>query len=219
MHCAPAGSSSIITREIMRCGGRGRYRACAAYQRAWDRARRPKPCTLATNSRLRDVVAEKLSEEWSPEQIAGWLVIEYPTDDNMRVSHETIYRTLFIQARGALKKELISHLRHVRSMRRSVNAAANKQQRQGQIKDAVSIAHRPAEVEDRAVPGHWEGDMISGSKNTHIATLVERHSRYVMLIKLSGKDTNTVVDALVEHVQKLTPTTAPEPDTGTAEPS
>jgi IS30 family transposase len=148
------------------------------------------------------VVAEKLAQEWSPGQISGWLVEAFPGDETMRVSHETIYRTLFIQARGALKKELVGHLRRVRSIRRSKNATTHGQPR-GQIRDAVSITERPAEVEDRAVPGHWEGDLLSGSKNTHIATLVERQSRYVMLVRLDGKDTATVVDALCQHVQTL----------------
>jgi IS30 family transposase len=148
------------------------------------------------------VVAEKLAQEWSPEQISGWLVATYPDDETMRVSPETIYRTLFIQTRGALKRELISHLRRVKSIRRP-RAQGRDNRGQGRIIDAVSIRERPAEVEDRAVPGHWEGDLLSGSKNTHIATLVERHSRYVMLVKLDGKDTATVVDALCRQVQTL----------------
>jgi len=195
-------SPSTITRELARHGGRRRYRAAGAEERAWELARRPKPCRLLQHRRLRGVVAEKLALEWSPEQISGWLVAAYPGDETMRVSHETIYRTLFIQARGALKKELISHLRRVRSIRRS-KLATTKGQPRGQIRDAVSISQRPAEVEDRAVPGHWEGDLLSGSKNTHIATLVERHSRYLLLVKVDGKDTTTVVDALCRQVQTL----------------
>jgi IS30 family transposase len=195
-------SPSTVTRELGRHGGRRRYRAADADTRAWDRSRRPKPCLLSGNGRLRAVVAEKLAQEWSPGQISGWLVEAFPGDETMRVSHETIYRTLFIQARGALKKELVGHLRRVRSIRRSKNATTHGQPR-GQIRDAVSITERPAEVEDRAVPGHWEGDLLSGSKNTHIATLVERQSRYVMLVRLDGKDTATVVDALCQHVQTL----------------
>jgi IS30 family transposase len=195
-------SPSTISRELGRHGGRRRYRAADADRQAWDQSRRPKPCRLATNVRLRGVVAKKLAQEWSPEQISGWLVVTYPGDETMRVSPETIYRTLFIQARGALKKELVSHLRRVRSIRRSKHASTEGQPR-GQIRDAVSIAERPAEVADRAVPGHWEGDLLSGSKNTHIATLVERQSRYVMLVRLDGKDTTTVVDALTRQVQTL----------------
>ena len=195
-------SSSTICREIERCGGRQAYRAASADELAWDRARRAKKCLLSRHSQLRVAVAEKLAMQWSPEQIAGWLAIEFANDDNMRVSHETIYKTLFIQTRGALKKELISHLRKARSIRSSKHASTKGQLR-GQIIDAVPISERPAEVEDRALPGHWEGDMISGSNNTHIATLVERHSRYVMLIKLSGKDTKTVVDALTANVCRL----------------
>jgi IS30 family transposase len=151
-----------------------------ADERAWERARRPKRCLLSVNDRLRELVAEKLKKDWSPEQISGWLKRRYPDDEAMRVSHETIYRTLFVQARGALKKELLAHLRSGRMMRKSRRASTAGQQR-GQIKDAVSIRERPPEAEDRAVPGHWEGDLIAGSRNTHVATLVERSSRFVML--------------------------------------
>jgi IS30 family transposase len=195
-------SPSTVSREVARHGGRRRYRAAEADHRAWQRARRPKLCVLSRRRRLRSVVAEKLAQEWSPEQISGWLVATYPDDETMRVSPETIYRTLFIQTRGALKRELISHLRRVKSIRRP-RAQGRDDRGQGRIIDAVSIRERPAEAEDRAVPGHWEGDLLSGSKNTHIATLVERHSRYVMLVKLDGKDTATVVDALCRHVQTL----------------
>ena len=162
----------------------------------------PSPCLLATNLRLQALVAEKLREDWSPEQISGWLVDTYPDDDTLRVSTETIYRSLFIQARGALKKELVAHLRRVRTMRSSRNASREGQGRGG-IVDAVSIRERPAEVEDRAVPGHWEGDLIRGSDNTHIATLVERHSRFVLLVKVDGKDTDSVVGALTRQVAHL----------------
>jgi IS30 family transposase len=140
--------------------------------------------------------------DWSPEQISGWLKTQYPDDEGMRVSHETIYRSLFIQARGVLKKELMEHLRSKRRMRRSQHASVGGQSR-GQIVDALSIRERPAEVEDRAVPGHWEGDLLSGAKNSYIATLVERHSRFVMLVKVPGKDTEAVVAALSRHVRKL----------------
>ncbi len=154
------------------------------------------------NERLRDMVARKLREDWSPEQISGWLKRQYPDDETMRVSHETIYRTLFVQARGALKRELLAHLRSGRTMRKGRHASTAGQPR-GQIKDAVSIRERPPEAEDRAVPGHWEGDLLSGSHNTHVATLVERSSRFVMLVRVSGKDTETVVAALGEQIRRL----------------
>lgn len=195
-------SPSTISREIARNGGQPTYRAAAADAKAWDLARRPKPCRLAQHARLRRIVAKKLSFEWSPEQISGWLRRAFPANDNMQISHETIYRSLFIQARGVLKKELIHHLRSNRVMRHSKNDRSRSQVR-GQIIDAVSIRERPAEIEDRAVPGHWEGDLITGSKNTHIATLVERASRFTMLVKVKGKDTTSVVTALTRQVRKL----------------
>jgi IS30 family transposase len=198
LHRAP----SSISREVARHGGRHRYRAARAEQRAWDRARRPKPCKLAAVSRLGELVAGKLAEEWSPEQISGWLARTYPGEQDLQVSTETIYRSLFVQARGVLRKELTAHLRTRRTMRRSGQATRSGQGRGG-IVDAVSIRERPAEASDRAVPGHWEGDLLAGSANTHIATLVERQSRYVMLVKVDGKDTTTVVDALTAQVQTL----------------
>jgi IS30 family transposase len=193
---------STISREIVRNGGRIHYRAVGADARAWRQAERPKPCRLALQPELCAVIAAKLRLEWSPEQIAGWLKREYPEDVDMHVSHETIYRTLYVQTRGALKKELLAHLRRRHPLRRSRRYSTAGQTR-GQIIDAVSIAARPAEVEDRAIPGHWEGDLLAGGKNTHIATLVERHSRFVQLIKVPGKDTATVVRALTRHVQRL----------------
>ena len=193
---------STVGREIERHGGRNTYRASEADAQAWDQARRPKSCRLARYCGLQRIVANKLSLEWSPEQIAGWLKLNFPNDERMRVSHETIYRSLFIQARGVLRKELIGHLRSRRMMRRSKNASTEGQPR-GQIIDGVSIRERPADVEDRAIPGHWEGDLITGSKNTHIATLVERHSRFTMLVKVQGKDTASVVTALSKQVRKL----------------
>jgi IS30 family transposase len=193
---------STISREVGRNGGSLRYRAAEAEAAAWSRARRPKVCKLASEPRLRSCVAFKLSQNWSPEQISGWLRRRYADNQQMRVSHETIYRCLFIQARGVLKKELQAHLRSRRKMRRS-QAASTEGQRRGRIVDAVSISERPAEVEDRAVPGHWEGDLISGSKNSHIATLVERQSRFTMLVKLDGKDTQTVVAALKRQLKRL----------------
>jgi len=190
-------SPSTVTREIARHGGHSRYRAVEADERAWDNARRPQTCKLARDPSLAQLVAAKLREDWSPEQIAGWLKIEFPTDQTMRVSHETIYLTLFIQARGALKRELMSHLRRARAMRRPRNAK-RRNRGQGQIVDGVSIRERPAEAEDRALPGHWEGDLLAGGANTHIATLVERQSRFVMLVALEGKGTRTVTDALTQ---------------------
>jgi len=193
---------STVSREVARHGGRPAYRAYAADQQAWNAALRPKRCLLAGNSDLRDVVASKLMLDWSPEQIAGWLKAQYPNNESMRVSHETIYRSLFIQARGVLKKELMDHLRSKRRMRRSRHASEHGHSR-GQIVDAISIRERPAEAEDRAIPGHWEGDLLSGGKNSYVATLVERHSRFLMLVKVPSKETEAVVAALSEHVRKL----------------
>jgi len=195
-------AASTVSREISRHGGRPGYRAHAADDRAWESALRPKKCLLAVSRKLRNIVTSKLILDWSPEQISGWLRTQFPDDASMRVSHETIYRSLFIQARGVLKKELMDHLRSKRRMRRSRQATVSGQSR-GQIVDAISIRERPAEVEDRAVPGHWEGDLLSGSKNSYIATLVERHSRFAMLIKVRSKETEAVVAALSEHVRKL----------------
>ena len=195
-------AASTVSREVTRHGGRPAYRAHEADEQAWESALRPKRCLLALHPRLREVVASKLILDWSPEQISGWLKAHYPDDESMRVSHETIYRSLFIQARGVLKKELMDHLRSKRRMRRSRHATVSGQSR-GQIVDAISIRERPAEVEDRAIPGHWEGDLLSGAKNSYIATLVERHSRFAMLIKVPSKDTAVVVAALSRHVRKL----------------
>jgi IS30 family transposase len=193
---------STVSREIKRNGGVGAYRANLADQRAWDRARRPKPCKLVTNRKLAEVVANKLNLEWSPEQVAGWLKQTYASDEDFYVSHETIYRSLYIQARGALKKELLEHLRRTRNMRRSRHHT-QKTDDHGRITDTVSISERPAIVEDRAVPGHWEGDLLFGSHNSQIATLVERQTRYVMLVKVAGKDTESVVNALIANARKL----------------
>ncbi len=196
-------SAATVCREIARHGGRSGYRAAEADRRAWRNTKRPQSCKLAVHSELRELVAGKLSEDWSPEQIAGWLKLERGEDHTGRVSHETIYRTLFIQARGELKRELLAHLRHARSVRRPKAAAGKNTAGQGQIRDAVSIRERPAEAEDRAVPGHWEGDLLTGTANTHIATLVERHSRFVMLVQVDGKDTQTVVGALARQMRTL----------------
>jgi IS30 family transposase len=195
-------SPSTVSREISRNGGYDRYRAALADEKAWMQARRPKRCKLANHAGLRQAVARKLRLNWSPEQIAGWLRRMHPEDELYQVSHETIYRSLFVQARGVLKKELLSHLRSKRTIRRSRPADPNGDRR-GQIKDLVSISARPATVEDRAVPGHWECDLLSGSKNSYIATLVERHTRYVMLAKVTNKDTQTVVSALIKQATTL----------------
>jgi IS30 family transposase len=193
---------STISREIKRNGGQSCYRASQADQSAWDRGRRPKSCKLAQHRALARLVAGKLQLLWSPEQVAGWLKRTYPDDPSLQVSAETIYRSLFIQARGALKKELVEHLRRSRVMRRSRHHT-QKTDDHGRITDTVSISERPASVEDRAVPGHWEGDLLFGSKNSQIATLVERHTRYVMLVKVAGKDTTTVINALIKNARKL----------------
>ena len=191
---------STVSREVRRHGGRRRYRAAPADAAAWARGRRPKRCRLATSPALRDAVATKLAQKWSPQQIAGWLRQAYPDDPTMRVSHETIYLSLFVQSRGVLKKALQAQLRQRRTIRRP-RAAAPKTG--GYIVGAVSIRERPATVEDRAVPGHWEGDLIAGARQSYVATLVERRSRYVCLVRLAGRATRTVVRALTEHVRRL----------------
>src|SRR5580700_1811429 len=193
---------STVSREVARHGGRAQYRASEADQQAWESALRPKPCLLATHCKLQGIVASKLVQDWSPQQISGWLKMEYPNDESLRVSHETIYRSLFIQARGALKQELVRHLRSQRRIRRSRNSSVHGHS-QGRIVDAISIRERPAEAEDRAVPGHWEGDLLRGAGNSHVATLVERHSRFCMLVKVPGKDSSTVVAVLSQHVGQL----------------
>lgn len=193
---------STISREVNRHGGRATYRAASAEERTWDNTRRPKPCLLQCNPALRELVASKLTDDWSPQQISGWLARREASSEAFSVSHETIYRSLFVQTRGALRKELTRHLRTRRTMRRSKQATTGDQQR-GQIREAVSIRQRPAEVDDRAVPGHWEGDLLAGTKNTHIATLVERHSRFVMLVRVPGKDATSVVASLTTHVKTL----------------
>jgi IS30 family transposase len=173
---------STVSREIRRNGGSQAYRANRADRRAWERALRPKPCRLALHRELRWRVAQKLALQWSPQQISGWLKQEFPTQQDMQISHEAIYRSLFIQTRGVLKKELTAQLRTARRMRRPKNH--NAKSGQGHILDMVSIRERPAEIEDRAVPGHWEGDLLTGANDTHIATLVERNTRFTMLVKI-----------------------------------
>ena len=192
---------STVSREVDRNFGPACYRASDADSRAWRNARRPKPCRLATCAKLRSIVSEKLELDWSPEQISAWLKRQFPEDEEMHVSHETIYRTLFVQARGALKKELIGHLRAARRIRQP--KALRSGAKQGRIIDAVSIRERPAEADDRAIPGHWEGDLLVGNRQTQIATLVERQTRFTMLIKIPSKDTRGVVSALSRHVRKL----------------
>jgi len=194
-------SPSTVSREIRRNGGPRAYRANRADRRAWKRALRAKPCRLALHSELRWRVAQKLALQWSPEQISGWLKRDFPTDQDMQISHEAIYRSLFIQTRGVLKKELTTHLRTRRQMRHANRG--NTGHGQGQIPDMGSIRERPAEAEDRAVPGHWEGDLLTGANDTHIATLVERNTRFTMLVKIPRKDTATVVAVLAKHVRKL----------------
>jgi len=193
---------STVSREVARHGGRAQYRANEADQQAWESALRPKPCLLASHSQLQEIVAGKLILDWSPGQISGWPKSQHPNDESLRVSQETIYRSLFIQARGALKQELVRHLRSQRRIRRSRHCSVHGHS-QGRIVDAVSIRERPAEVEDRAIPGHWEGDLLRGARNSHVATLVERHSRFCMLVKVPGKDTATVVAALSQKVRQL----------------
>lgn len=193
---------STVSREIRRNRGRRYYRAHKAEAAAWGRAKRPKVCKLAQHPALSRLVAEKLQSFWSPEQIAGWLKTEYPGQEHKQVSQETIYKSLYIQARGALKRELLQHLRRPRALRRSRHHT-QKTSNHGRILDAVSISERPPEAEDRAVPGHWEGDLFFGSNNSQIATLVERHTRYVMLVRVAGKDTETVIKALIKHAHKL----------------
>jgi IS30 family transposase len=194
-------SASTISREIKRHGGREQYRAECADKRAWKNAQRPKVCVLAARYRLQRVVAGKLKRNWSPEQIARWLKLAYPGDETMQVSHETIYRSLYVQARGALKKELLIHLRYQRLMRQA--KGVRSEGGRGKIAGAVSIRERPATAADRAVPGHWEGDLLAGGRNSYIGTLVERKTRYVMLVKVRSKHTQEVVTALKRVVGKL----------------
>lgn len=193
---------STISREVGRHGGRAGYRATTADAQAWADARRPKRCRLACCPALRRVVAKKLAADWSPEQIAGWLTVTYPEVPAMQLSHETIYRSLYLHSRGVLKKALLRHLRRRRTMRRSQHATT-RGQRRGEIVDAVSIRERPADADDRAIPGHWEGDLLAGAANSHVATLVERQSRYLLLVRVPGKDTTSVVQALTRQVRTL----------------
>ncbi len=194
-------AASTVSREVAGNGGRRKYRAGVAHRASRHRAQRPKPAKLATDLRLQAVVEEKLELWWSPRQISRWLVEAYPGDEEMRVSHETIYQSLFIQGKGALRKELWRCLRTGRATRRPQGRPASTK---GQIRDMVMISERPAEVEDRAVPGHWEGDLLMGKRQTAIGTLVERWSRYVMLFALpDGNTAEAVRVALAATVQRL----------------
>nr|WP_282564159.1 IS30 family transposase [Providencia rettgeri] len=193
---------STVSREIRRHGGLTNYRAAKADKKAWDNALRPKACKLSQNPTLCKIIAEKMHRGWSPEQIAGWLKRNYPDAQEMNVSHETIYKTLFIQTRGALKKELQQYLRSRRTVRKS-RTTSLKGKGLGSIPNAVPISERPSTVADRAIPGHWEGELIQGSKNSYIVILVERHSRYVMLAKISDNKTATVIAALIKQAQQL----------------
>jgi IS30 family transposase len=194
---------TAVSREVNRNGGRARYRALHAEAAAWDRARRPKPSKLALNSALRELVEERLELRWSPQQISQWLRRTYGDDESMRVSHETIYLSLFVQSRGALRRELTAHLRSGRPTRRA-RAHRSSHQGQGQIPNRIMISERPAEVEDRAVPGHWEGDLLLGKLPTAIATLVERSTRYCQLVELpEGQSAEAVRDALVKSISSL----------------
>jgi IS30 family transposase len=193
---------STVSREVARNGGCGAYRAAVADGHAWRRSHRPQSCRLSTRPALRHAVARKLAQQWSPQQISGWLRCTFPSDPDMQVSPETIYRSLFVQSRGVLKRRLLQHLRRQHHFRHA-RAAARRRPRQGQILDAVSIRQRPAEVQDRAVPGHWEGDLLEGARGTYVATLVERQSRYVMLVRLPNKETGTVIRALARRIRRL----------------
>jgi IS30 family transposase len=193
---------STLSREVARNGGRGTYRAAVADRHAWRRSRRPQPCRLSLRPALRRTVAGKLAQQWSPQQISGWLRHTFPSDPDMQVSPETIYRSLFVQSRGVLKRRLITQLRRQHHFRHA-RAGVRRRPRPGQILDAVSIRQRPADIEDRAVPGHWEGDLLEGARGTYIATLVERQSRYAMLVRLPNKATQTVIRALARRIRRL----------------
>lgn len=195
-------SPSTISREVRRNGGPGRYRALPAEHAAVRRARRPKPTRLATDPWLNTQVTQKLVLDWSPQQIAGWLKSAHPNQPNRHVSHETIYKSLFVQAKGTLKAELTTHLRTQRKRRRAPRSQLDGR---GHIPDAISIRERPAQVEDRAVPGHWEGDLICGGRTSYVATLVERHTRFVMLVKVANKSTEAVTEALINRINQLEP--------------
>ena len=195
-------ATSTVSREVLGNGGRARYRAAAADRVAWSRAARPKATKLATTPALTALVASKLRQEWSPEQIAGWLKVEFPDDGAMQVSHESIYRSLFVQTRGSLRKELTAHLRTKRATRRP--AGVRQADGRGGRPGILNISQRPAEATDRAVPGHWEGDLVFGKYMSPVATLVERSTRFVMLVALpDGHKADVVADALAAKITTL----------------
>lgn len=196
-------SPSTISREINRHGGVNCYRATKADQVAWKNACRPKLCKLASNPDLCDFITDKLQRKWSPQQISGWLSRNPVDNMHMQISHETIYKSLYLQARGVLKKELMKQLRYGHKMRHTKQHSTRGDRGTIRIVNGLSISQRPPEVNDRAVPGHWEGDLVSGSNNSHIATLVERNSRYTILAQLDGKDTDSVVQAITRELIKL----------------
>lgn len=195
-------SPSTISREINRNGGCKSYRANKAEAATWERARRPKDCKLKHRTKLCRIIAKKLTKHWSPEQISGWLKLRYPNDESYHVSHETIYKSLFVQARGVLKRELLAYLRTQRKFRRPKSVTL-KGKNLGTIPNAIPISERPPSVEDRAIPGHWEGDLIEGSRNTFVVTLVERQSRYLILAKIDDKRSATVINALIKQANQL----------------
>jgi transposase, IS30 family len=196
-------SPSTVCREVNANGGPAKYRALQADRGAERRALRPKRAKLSQCRRLRGAVERKLEARWSPQQISSWLAETYPDDPEMQVSHETIYQSLFVQGRGSLRKELHSCLRTGRAMRRA-KAYTKGAVGQGQLRNMVMISERPAEVADRAVPGHWEGDLIFGQKMTAIGTLVERHSRYVILLKLpNGHSAPAVRKVMTKRILTL----------------
>ena len=196
-------SHTTIIREVNRCGGRRRYRAHAADREAWRRSRRPRLTKLELCPDLRRMVSERLQDDHSPEQIAGWLRVRYPDNEAMQVSHETIYRALYVQARGTLRRELTRHLRRGRS-RRYARSQSSKGQGQGKLTGMVMISERPPEVDSRAVPGHWEGDLLMGGRTSAIATLVERQTRYLQLVALpEGTEAERVCEALAASITTL----------------
>lgn len=193
-------SASTISREVNRNGGLCSYRASIAEDLAWERAKRPKSCKLKTHPKLRYIVASKLKKLWSPEQISGWLKLKFPKNESLYVSPETIYKSLYIQTRGVLKKELLKHLRTKPRLRGS---KVKTKEKRGHIQNLVPISERPASVEDRAIPGHWEGDLIEGTCGSYIATLVERKTRFVCLVKVDSKSTHEVIEQLILHAEQL----------------
>lgn len=196
-------SPSTVSREVNRNKGRRWYKAVDADRRAWSQAKRPKACTLALNEELKELVVQKLKLNWSPEQISGWLKASMPRRKSMHVSHETIYKTLYVRSRKTLPHKLASHLRRSHKMRHSKNHSRSGDRGTINIVNGVSIQQRPKHIEKRSSIGHWEGDLVTGSGNTHIATLVDRKTRYTLILKLAGKDSNSVNNALQEAFTRL----------------